>query len=151
MTGEPEEGGDMEISSPGEYCSLSDRIVTPDSARGFVSSAAMVVSKLDGNATRRVSLRGLRLMASCRKLGAMMSHGWRWWSSATPLTRERTVLCKPPNVEYPALTVRLRMIFTQSSRYALKKGRNYYSDNGSIPQRYILGPYFFPSLTVHLK
>lgn len=38
MTGEPEDGGDMEISSPGEYCSLSERIVTPDSAKGLEDS-----------------------------------------------------------------------------------------------------------------
>jgi hypothetical protein len=39
MTGELEEAGDVESSSPGEYCSLSDRIVTPDSAMWLVVSS----------------------------------------------------------------------------------------------------------------
>lgn len=37
--GELEEGGDVEISSPAEYCSLSERMVTPDSAIGFEGSS----------------------------------------------------------------------------------------------------------------
>ena len=42
--GDDDEGGDAESSSGlVEYCSLSDRIVTPDSAIGFgVSSEAMM-------------------------------------------------------------------------------------------------------------
>jgi len=43
MAGDDEDGGDTETSSPLEYCSLSERIVTPDSAMGFgTSSEAMV-------------------------------------------------------------------------------------------------------------
>lgn len=43
--GENDEGGDVEMSSP-EYCSLSDRIVTPDSAMGFgASSEDMVLAR----------------------------------------------------------------------------------------------------------
>lgn len=43
--GEDDEGGDVEMSSP-EYCSLSDRIVTPDSAMGFgASSEDMVLAR----------------------------------------------------------------------------------------------------------
>lgn len=41
--GDDEDGGDVEMSSPPEYCSLSDGIVTPDSAIGFgASSEAML-------------------------------------------------------------------------------------------------------------
>lgn len=40
--GEDDEGGDVEMSSP-EYCSLSDRIVTPDSAMGFGASSEDMV------------------------------------------------------------------------------------------------------------
>lgn len=44
MMGEPEDGGDGESSSPGEYCSLSECIVMPDSARWLDgSSEAMVL------------------------------------------------------------------------------------------------------------
>jgi len=48
--GDDDEGGDAESSSGlVEYCSLSDRIVTPDSAIGFgVSSEAMIGSKFAG-------------------------------------------------------------------------------------------------------
>ena len=43
--GEDDEGGDIEMSSP-EYCSLSDLIVTPDSAMGFgASSEDMVLAR----------------------------------------------------------------------------------------------------------
>lgn len=41
--GEDEEGGDVERSS-GEYCSLSERIVTPDSAMGFEGSSDAIVA-----------------------------------------------------------------------------------------------------------
>lgn len=38
--GEEDDGGDAESSSGlVEYCSLSERIVTPDSAKGFVASS----------------------------------------------------------------------------------------------------------------
>jgi len=37
--GDEEEGGDMDRSSAPEYCSLSDGIVTPDSAMGFACSS----------------------------------------------------------------------------------------------------------------
>jgi len=44
--GEPEDGGDGESSSAGEYCSLSECIVMPDSARWpSVSSEAMILCK----------------------------------------------------------------------------------------------------------
>lgn len=42
MTGDPEDVGDVVMSSPGEYCSLSECIVTPDSARGFGTSSIVV-------------------------------------------------------------------------------------------------------------
>ena len=42
MTGDPEDVGDVVMSSPGEYCSLSECIVTPDSARGFGTSSIAV-------------------------------------------------------------------------------------------------------------
>lgn len=43
--GEDDEGGDAESSSGlVEYCSLSDRIVTPDSAKGFgISSEDILI------------------------------------------------------------------------------------------------------------
>lgn len=42
--GDDDEGGDVDSSSGEEYCSLSERIVTPDSAMGFGgSSEAMLV------------------------------------------------------------------------------------------------------------
>jgi hypothetical protein len=40
-----EDGGDEEISSPVEYCSLSECIVMPDSASGLCSSEAMMLVK----------------------------------------------------------------------------------------------------------
>lgn len=43
MAGEEDEGGDVEISSPPEYCSLSERIVTPDSARLLERSSEAIV------------------------------------------------------------------------------------------------------------
>lgn len=43
MTGDEEEGGDVESSSPDGYCSLSERIVTPDSARECVSSSDAIM------------------------------------------------------------------------------------------------------------
>lgn len=39
--GEDDEGGDVDMSSPASYCSLSECIVMPDSARGFGSSEDM--------------------------------------------------------------------------------------------------------------
>lgn len=44
MTGEPEEGGEVDSSSPGEYCSLSECIVMPDSARWLVASSEAMVA-----------------------------------------------------------------------------------------------------------
>lgn len=41
--GEEDEGGDVEMSS-GEYCSLSECIVTPDSAMGFEGSSDAIVT-----------------------------------------------------------------------------------------------------------
>lgn len=38
IAGSEEEGGEVDTSS-GEYCSLSERIVTPDSAIGFEGSS----------------------------------------------------------------------------------------------------------------
>lgn len=46
--GELVDGGEVEMSSPAEYCSLSERMVTPDSAIGFEGSSdaiARVVSR----------------------------------------------------------------------------------------------------------
>ncbi len=37
--GDADDGGETESSSCAEYCSLSDRIVTPDSAMGFGGSS----------------------------------------------------------------------------------------------------------------
>jgi hypothetical protein len=42
MTGEPDDCGDAERSSPAEYCSLSECIVTPESARGFDGSSEAI-------------------------------------------------------------------------------------------------------------
>lgn len=42
--GDEDEGGDVEMSSPPEYCSLSDGIVTPDSARGWDTSSEAMTS-----------------------------------------------------------------------------------------------------------
>lgn len=43
MTGEPEDEGDDDGSSAAEYCSLSECIVTPDSASGFEASSVAIV------------------------------------------------------------------------------------------------------------
>lgn len=43
MAGDPDEGGDVDSSSAPEYCSLSERTVTPDSAIGFVGSSEDIV------------------------------------------------------------------------------------------------------------
>ena len=55
MAGEEDEGGDVEISSPPEYCSLSERIVTPDSARWLERSSEAIAglrSNLSVNASK---------------------------------------------------------------------------------------------------
>jgi hypothetical protein len=39
IMGDDDEGGEVESSSPDGYCSLSDLIVTPDSAMGFDDSS----------------------------------------------------------------------------------------------------------------
>lgn len=51
--GELEDGGDVEMSSPAEYCSLSERMVTPDSAIGFEGSSDAIAE-----GTSRTSERG---------------------------------------------------------------------------------------------
>lgn len=43
--GELEDGGDVEMSSPAEYCSLSERMVTPDSAIGFEGSSDAIAKR----------------------------------------------------------------------------------------------------------
>jgi hypothetical protein len=49
MTGDPDDGGEARSSpaesSPAEYCSLSECIVMPDSASGFVESSEAIGGK----------------------------------------------------------------------------------------------------------
>lgn len=52
MTGEEDDGGDMERSSAAEYCSLSECIVMPDSARGCVASWDIVAVGAEGSGQR---------------------------------------------------------------------------------------------------
>jgi len=44
--GEDDGEGDVDRSSGPEYCSLSDRIVTPDSAKGCVASSEDMMRKV---------------------------------------------------------------------------------------------------------
>lgn len=54
--GDDDDGGDMEMSSPPEYCSLSDGIVTPDSARECGASSEAMVLGIRGVATNEQTL-----------------------------------------------------------------------------------------------
>jgi len=50
--GEDEDGGDVESSSPPEYCSLSEGIVTPDSAMGFEGSSLDILTSTKERGSR---------------------------------------------------------------------------------------------------
>lgn len=69
--GDEDEGGEVDMSSPAEYCSLSECIVTPDSASGCVSSADMADLLCEGYLERWMESSALEIIyftcyASCR-------------------------------------------------------------------------------------
>lgn len=55
--GSDEDGGEVEISS-GEYCSLSECIVTPDSAIGFEGSSEAIAILVPARKERRFEVLG---------------------------------------------------------------------------------------------
>lgn len=56
MAGSDEEGGEVETSS-GEYCSLSECIVTPDSAIGFEGSSEAMMGVFSSAEEQRLKMR----------------------------------------------------------------------------------------------
>jgi len=63
-TGEDDDAGEVESSSPEGYCSLSERIVTPDSARGLGdSSDDMAATAESGSRSRQASRVGVGMLS----------------------------------------------------------------------------------------